>query len=400
MCDAAVRITGRHDLTTVLQEVVDSSRDAIGAEYAALGVLNAERSGLSDFVYAGISPHERERIGDLPRGKGLLGTLIRDPRPLRIPSIQQHPDSYGFPDNHPVMITFLGVPILGRHGPIGNLYFTEKRGGGAFTDEDEALAIMLASHAAVAVENARMTEERERLVADLRSSHAARDRFFAMINHELRNAITAVFGWSELWLRKVADDPPRAALEVYESSERAVALLDDLLDLSKMDAAQFDLAVKDVDLSYVVREAVATQEPAADQRGIALEVTGTDQPIPCRTDPVRVMQIIVNLVKNAVRHSPERAVVRAEVTTNQEEMRVAIVDQGPGIPQEHLASIFEAYDRAGQDDRRGTGLGLTLSRALARRMGGELSVSSEPGRGARFELRLPRSLDAVFKKSS
>jgi signal transduction histidine kinase len=297
------------------------------------------------------------------------------------------------------MITFLGVPILGRDGPLGNLYFTEKTGGSEFTDEDEGLAIMLASHAAVAVENARLSEEREKLVADLRSSHAARDRFFAMINHELRNAVTAVYGWSELWLRKAGNDAPRAAVEVYESAERTIALLDDLLDLSRMDAARFELSIKEADLSFVVREAVATQEPAAADKQVSLEVRGADDLIPCRTDPNRIMQIVMNLVKNAVRHSPDGSSVVTELWANGDEVCISVVDHGSGIHQENLVSIFEAYDRAGQDDHRGTGLGLTLSRALARRMGGELSVASQVGRGSRFELRLPRYQELVKESS-
>src|SRR5262249_23259339 len=148
-----------------------------------------------------------------------------------------HPKSHGFPDHHPRMTSFLGVPIMGREGPIGNLYLTEKMGRAEFSDEDEAIAVMLAAQAAVAVENARLHEQSAALVKELKELQRSRDRFYAMINHELRNALTAVYGWSELWLRKAGPEKPLEAREVYESAERTLSLINDLLDLSRLDAA-------------------------------------------------------------------------------------------------------------------------------------------------------------------
>ena len=379
-----------HELDRVLQQIADSARDVVGCKYAALGVLDETGDELKQFVASGISAEVHAKIGDLPTGKGILGVLIREPRPLRLNRIEDHDRFVGFPPHHPPMTTFLGVPIVGRRGPIGNLYLTEKIGAPEFTDQDEALASMLAAYAAVAVENARLNAERERLVRELRSMQASRERFFAMINHELRNALTAVHGWSELWLRKLGQDPPRAAVEVYESSEQAITLLEDVLDLSRLDAERLEPKLREADLVTVIREAVAAGEPEAERRGVRLEIEGSDAPITIRTDPRRVRQILLNLLSNATRHSPANEAVTLALTNHADRVQIDVVDRGEGIAADRQQAIFEAFERSPNDEGRGTGLGLALSRRLARLLGGDLRVESRLGDGARFILELPR----------
>jgi signal transduction histidine kinase len=140
----------------VLQAVVEAARELTGAEYAALGVLDRERAGLERFIYLGIDEETRDEIGNLPRGRGVLGELIREPVPLRLSDVEQHPHAYGFPDGHPPMHTFLGVPITVRGEAYGNLYMTEKKGGGEFDENDEVAARTLATWAGVAIDNARL----------------------------------------------------------------------------------------------------------------------------------------------------------------------------------------------------------------------------------------------------
>jgi signal transduction histidine kinase len=391
LCGAAIRITAEHELNRVLQEVADSAREVIGARYAALGVLNEAGTGLARFAASGLTAAEQARIGDPPRGRGILGVLIADPRPLRLRNLRDHPASHGFPPHHPPMRSFLGVPIAGRHGAIGNLYLAEKEGAEEFSRDDEFLAIMFASHVAVAIENARLHQERERLLDELRTLQASRERFFAMVNHELRNALTAVHGWTQLWLRKAGSEPPRAAVEVGESAERAVTLLEDMLDLSRLDAAKLEPRIEDCDARAVVRESVASLVPAAERRRVRIETTAIDGAVACRSDPMRIRQILINLLSNAVRHSPEGGTVTVEVRPSQETVRFDVVDRGDGIPAEEQAVIFDAYER-GNDPSRGTGLGLTLSKRLAHVLGGDLTVSSRPGAGARFTLEIRRFL--------
>ena len=144
------------DLESLLEHLLHTARDLTGARYAALGILDDRRESLERFLTLGIDEDLRRQIGDLPTGRGVLGELIRDPRPLRIADVGSHPESYGFPPGHPPMRSFLGVPIMIRGEAYGNLYLTEKAGEAEFDEADEESVVVLAGWAAVAIENARL----------------------------------------------------------------------------------------------------------------------------------------------------------------------------------------------------------------------------------------------------
>jgi signal transduction histidine kinase len=162
LLDVGRALVAELDLETVLRQVLEVARELTGARYAALGIVDEDREGLERFLTSGIDQETQDRIGDLPSGRGVLGVLIDDPRPLRLTDVGHHPRSYGFPLEHPTMTTFLGVPIAIRGEAWGNLYLTEKAGG-PFTADDEQAVVVLADWAAIAIENARLYErERDR----------------------------------------------------------------------------------------------------------------------------------------------------------------------------------------------------------------------------------------------
>jgi signal transduction histidine kinase len=158
LVDTGIAINSELSLDGVLERIVEAAASVTDAQYAALGVIDRAGTGLERFVTHGVTNEVEQQIGDPPHGRGILGVLIRDTRNLRLHNLAEHPRSVGFPPGHPPMHTFLGVPILLRGVAYGNLYLTEKNGGGDFTDEDEELVSLLASQAAVAVENARLYE--------------------------------------------------------------------------------------------------------------------------------------------------------------------------------------------------------------------------------------------------
>jgi signal transduction histidine kinase len=156
LIDVGNEVLSELDLEAVLQSVVEAARELTGARYAALGVLDPERRELERFINVGIDEGTRREIGNLPRGRGVLGELIREPVPLRLRDVERHPHAYGFPPGHPPMYCFLGVPIAVRGETYGNLYMTEKQGAEEFDDRDEEAAVTLASWAGIAIENARL----------------------------------------------------------------------------------------------------------------------------------------------------------------------------------------------------------------------------------------------------
>jgi signal transduction histidine kinase len=170
LIDASIALNSELSLDSLLQKVVETAASLTGARYAALGVIDETGAALERFITTGVDDETRTTIGDLPRGRGILGVLIHEAIPLRLTHIADDPRSVGFPPGHPPMDSFLGVPVVLRGLAYGNLYLTEKQGGD-FTDEDEELATLLAAQAAVAIENARLYESATRWSRQLESLH-------------------------------------------------------------------------------------------------------------------------------------------------------------------------------------------------------------------------------------
>jgi signal transduction histidine kinase len=184
LVDAGIALSSELSLDALLQRLTETAAELTGARYAALGVVDRAGEGLERFLATGIDAETHAAIGDLPRGRGILGALIRDARPLRLHDLSQDERSVGFPPNHPPMRTFLGVPILLRGVAYGNLYLTEKEGGEDFSDEDEELMQLLAAQAAVAIENARLYENSTRWLRQLESLHEIGDAIAGEIELE------------------------------------------------------------------------------------------------------------------------------------------------------------------------------------------------------------------------
>jgi K+-sensing histidine kinase KdpD len=347
-------------LEGVLQRAADLAAEMIGARYAAVGMLSLDGRNLESFTVHGMTAEEQDRIGTLPKGLGILGLVIHEGRSIRMADLMAHQASYGFPPNHPPMHSFLGVPIVGKRGVLGDLYLTEKLGASEFTAEDEHLAKLLAAKVSAAIENARLHEDSARLLEEVQRLHRSRERFFAMVNHELRNALAAVYG----------------------------GLINDLLDLSRLDENRLQPVMREVDCGVVARHAVSRITPAAQAKGVELVVDVVGEMPVCRTDPHRVEQILINLLTNAIRHTPNNSQVRVEVHSLDDKARISISDEGPGIDESAVEQIFDVYMTNAGEEGQGTGLGLPLSRRLARLLGGELQAVALKG-GGYFFLDLP-----------
>ncbi len=387
---AGPELTGELSLSGVLQQVADLAAEVIGARYAAIGLLNPDGRTLESFTTSGLAAEERARIGDLPKGLGILGLVIHQGRSIRLDDLSKHPAARGFPANHPPMRSFLGVPVVGRRGVLGDLYLTEKLAGASFTEEDEHLAILLAGKAAAAIENARLHEQSARLLEEVQQLQRSRERFFAMVNHELRNALAAVYGWAEMLVRR--KDPksvPRAAYEVLDSASQAVALISDLLDLSRLDEDRLKPSLRNVDCRHVVHQAIGRVTPAAQAKRVSVQEQFCDPLTLCHTDPHRVEQILVNLLTNAIRHTPEESLVRMVIECENGKVLFHVLDAGPGILEDEAEGIFDVYVTKAGMGQGGSGLGLPLSRRLARLLGGKLYAVVRSGQGGHFVLELP-----------
>jgi signal transduction histidine kinase len=200
LVEAGIALSSELSLDALLQQLVETAAQLTGAQYAALGVIDQTGTNLERFLTTGIDEETHAAIGDLPRGRGILGVLIRDAQPLRLDDLGDDPRSVGFPAHHPPMQSFLGVPILLRGVAYGNLYLTEKEGGGSFTEEDEELTQLLAAQAAVAIENTRLYETSTRWLRHLESLNEIGDALASelqleplldLVAQRLRNLVNA-----------------------------------------------------------------------------------------------------------------------------------------------------------------------------------------------------------------
>ncbi|MDQ5824608.1 MAG: GAF domain-containing protein [Chloroflexota bacterium] len=596
---AAISITSELELEKLLQRIVDSARELVHCKYSALGVLGDD-GYIARFPTSGISEVDKEKIGDPPRGHGLLGVMLRAGRTLRIPDIGKDPRRVGFPRHHPPMASLLGVPIFVQGNLVGTLYLTEKIEALEFSEEDEWLVQLLATHAATALTNSRLHAEnldalervsRERarstalfevtqainrsvhldeviqiilqstvelldaaaaaiymldqagggdgqeehqepshftaryavgleetvtteatklpvnrsiagralrtgvtqVVPDvgeeedvvfprlagktlrslvgvplrageqtigvlscyfdqahafdgeslqlleafgavasaalnnaslyhqaelgreaaereqqrLRELEQMKDEFLSTAAHELRTPLTSIrmsAGIVHEQLKMVAeqagaDDTARLdsrlvdlAGLVLEGSMRMHSLVNDLLDLTRLEQGRASLAMQEIDMSDVVRASVAATQALFESKGQALLVSMPESYFPVQGDAARLEQVLINLLSNAHKYTPEGSTTQVRVFRSGEECVVTVKDNGPGVPEGEHDLIFNRFFRSSMhraDRTASTGLGLPIARKIAEMHKGHLVAEPAPGVGTVFTLSLP-----------
>jgi signal transduction histidine kinase len=270
---------------------------------------------------------------------------------------------------------------VGRHDPH------------AFDDHEIELVSLLGRLAASAIQNIRAYESERRTVEELRRLSALRADFVSLVSHELRSPMAAVIGAArtlqQRW-RELQPTQRESFLElIANETSRLADLIGDVLDTSRIEAGTFSYRFAEVDLGVLVNESVSTASLGQDEVPIRAEVGPVT---PVRADAERLRQVIGNLIDNAVKYSPAGEAVSVRVARHDANAVIAVSDRGPGIAAADQRLIFEKFGRvtrAGSDAKPGTGLGLYIARSIAEAHGGTLEVSSAPGRGSTFTLKLP-----------
>lgn len=288
----------------------------------------------------------------------------------------------------------LAVPLELDGRPIGELdLFIE--GSPLFVADDLAVLQLISRRAMLAVEREEVLAERERLIAELRSASAAKSDFLAAMSHELRTPLNAIIGFSELLEKPISPAGHEAATveefasHIHGSGLHLLELINEVLDLAKVEAGKLDLRPTVFDLDELVRQTIETMQPLADRKSIRLVAEG-DGPVEVEADQGRIRQVVFNLLSNAVKFTPEGGSVRVVLARDGKSCRLDVIDTGVGIAADDQASIFEAFKQApGAAGLEGTGLGLTLARQLVEAHGGRIELESEVGRGSRFTITLP-----------
>jgi signal transduction histidine kinase len=357
--EAVLSIAADLDLEGALRRIVAAACELTGARFGALGVLDPSGEELSQFITHGLSDDEEAEIGPRPAGHGVLGLLITDPRPIRLADLAQHERSFGFPDNHPPMHSFLGVPIRVRGLVFGNLYLTEKRFASQFSARDEHLLSSLAAAAGVAIDNARLHQRLGELAV-----FADRDRIARDLHDTVIQRLFAV-GLSLQGLARVVD-PPSAAERIDAAVDELDATIADIRSTIFALQARNDPGIRS-DVTTVVTE-------LRDLLG-HLPRLQFDGPIDTSVDKQvgeSAAAVVREALSNVARHA--RA-TRTDValTAGVGEFVVVVRDDGIGIRR--------SASRGGQ--------GLRNMATRAEQLGGRLDVTSEPGEGTTVTWRIP-----------
>jgi len=361
--EAALLLEADLDLPSLLHHIVDEAQSMTNARYGALGVLDEDGTALSDFITVGLEPDEEKEIGARPSGRGVLGILITDPKPLRLARLSSDPESYGFPPNHPQMTSFLGVPIKVRDKVYGNLYLTDKIGWSEFTSDDEVLISALAVAAGIAIENARLHgrvqevaifEERDRLARDLHDTVI--QRLFAI----------------GLSLQSVAASPS-ASLTV----ERLTSIIEDIDDtIRQVRTSIFELGSDGIGrgLRDNVLSLLQELRPVVGFNVRSSFEGPVDAAVPDIVSE-HLLAVVREAVTNIGRHA-QATTASVDVSVSDGECRLRVVDDGRGI---------------GDSESHGGGLGMGNLQRRAEKLHGQFRTESPITGGTILTWQVPLS---------
>ena len=397
-----VTLASQLDLQTIVQRVTDEATEACRAQFGAFfyNVLDEQGEWFTLYTISGVPRSEFERF-PMPRNTHVFGPTFRGEGVVRSDDITQDPryghnsPYHGMPPGHLPVRSYLAIPVQGRDGTtIGGLFFGHSEPA-VFTERDEQVVSGIAGWAGLAMDNARLYEAEQKARGEAETANQAKANFLATMSHELRTPLNAMIGYTDLWLIGLPATLPEEIVPQVErlrsSAHHLLSLIEEILSFSRLEAAQETLELEDVDASELMHAVAGLIEPLALARGLRFETSEAAPGVPMWTDARKLRQILINLLSNAVKFTVEGE-VRLDFSTVDDRARFVVRDTGPGIDPADHRRVFDPFWQARQsqaDRAAGTGLGLAVSRRLARLMGGEIELQSTPGTGSAFIVDLP-----------
>ncbi|HEX8456711.1 MAG TPA: PAS domain S-box protein [Pyrinomonadaceae bacterium] len=409
-------ISAELDLHKLVQAVTDAATELTGAQFGSFfyNVLNEEGASYTLYTLSGV-PREAFAHFPMPRATDLFGPTFRGEGVIRIADVAKDPrygknsPYYGMPEGHLPVTSYLAVPVISRSGEVlGGLFFGHPEAG-VFTERHERIVEGMAAQSAVAMDNARLFEEarrtrieaeraaaeNERLYREAQESNRIKDEFLATVSHELRTPLTAILGWSHLLRTNTGNgDFAGKAFETIERNARAQAqLIDDLLDVSRIITGKLRIDVRPIDPNTFIEAAIESVKPGAEAKGVRLQRIIDTGVVSVAGDPVRLQQVVWNLLANAIKFTPRGGRVQVKLERVNSHVELTVSDTGAGIAPEFLPHVFDRFRQADQRKTRqhgGLGLGLSIVRHLVELHGGTVRVESAgEGQGATFTVLLP-----------
>jgi len=389
------------DVETVLDTIVSRASQLAGADGCSIYEYDegTERFELHATHHYNAEFIKALRSAPLRKGEGLMGRAAEMREPIQIPDITQ-PGAYQS-SVRDTLVRFgyralLSVPLLREDQIIGSLSFNRKEPG-EFPPEVVDVLKTFATQSALAIQNARLFREIEDKSRQLEAASRHKSEFLANMSHELRTPLNAVIGFSEVlsegMFGEINEKQAEYLRDILESGRHLLSLINDILDLSKIEAGRMELEAADFDLPSAIDNALTLVRERATRRGITLGRTIDDRLGIVRGDERKVKQVFLNLLSNALKFTPEGGRINVSAHLQDGAAEIAVADTGVGIAPEDQEAIFEEFRQVGTADKKveGTGLGLALSRKFIELHGGRVWVKSELGKGSTFTFTLPMS---------
>lgn len=411
-------IAARLDQQSVLQAVTDAATELSGAKFGSFFYTAEDENGEALILYtlSGAPREAFERLGR-PRATDLFGPTFRGEPPIRCDDVTtdsrygRWEPHHGMPKGHLPVRSYLAVPVVSGSGEVmGGLFFGHPEPG-VFTERAERVVTGIAAHAAIAIDNARLYEAAQQEIANrqraeeaLREADRRKDEFLATLAHELRNPLAPILQAATLMRTDSATDAQlRWSHDVIDRQVRHMSLLlDDLLDVSRITRGQLSLRKQWIVLGDVIDAALETVGPVLEARNQEFLVDLADDPIWMLADPLRLAQVLSNLVSNAAKYTPAGNKIRLVARLDAGEVLISIIDPGAGIAEEWLPVIFEMFSQARgvEQPEGGLGIGLALVRGLLELHGGSIEAKSDgPGCGSEFSIRLPQGAPPAAERT-
>ena len=399
LSDVGRAVSSSLDLDTVLTTIVGRAIQLSGTDGGTIFEYDETAEEFS--ARATLNPNEGAsaavRATRLRKGEGAVGQMAVTREPLQIPDIAAE-GAYASRIRGAMLESgtrsVLAIPLLHEDRLVGGLVVT-RRAAGAFTDDVVALLRTFATQSALAIQNARLFRELEIKSRELEVASQHKSEFLASMSHELRTPLNAIIGFSDVLLQGMFGETNEKQTEylqdILASGQHLLSLINDILDLSKIEAGRMDLDLADFDLPSAVDDALLLMRERAGRRGIALERHVDERLGEIRADQRKVKQVLLNLLSNAVKFTPEGGRIDVRAALVDGTVEISVTDTGIGIAPEDQEAVFEEFRQVGKAEKKaeGTGLGLALCRKFVELHGGQIWVKSHIGQGSTFTLTIP-----------
>ena len=395
LVDISLTLNATLEPKILLHHIIQGAADLLECDAASILLYDEQRGQLFFTTASGADPNQLAEI-PVPLEGSIAGTVFRDNRPLLIPDVAHDPRHYALVSQQ-VNFTprsLLAVPMRIRDQVTGVLEALNKRQGG-FTEQDSRLLSMIASQAAVAIHNARLVQALQKAYAELSRVDKLKSDFMAIASHELRTPLGVILGYATFLKEDAKGEASEHASIVLNSALRMRALVEDLTNLTLLHMGEVQLELKRLPIQQPLSAALAEIAATLQVKNQVLTHSFPNEPLPVLGDASKLEQIFANLLNNAVRFTPEGGRIQVRVAAAHHAVKVAIQDNGVGIPSSELENVFKEFYQVEDHMRRrhgGMGLGLAIARGLVRLHNGHIwAESAGENQGTTLYVALPQA---------